>query len=308
MKNSATVFAPATTGNVGVGFDVLGVALKSIGDIITVTKTKEVGVITISGLGGTGITTDPKKNTATVGLLKMIEDFKLHLGFEVHIQKGIPQGSGMGGSAASAVAGVVAGNALLKKPLTKINLLKYALIGESIASGSLHGDNVAPCLFGGLVLIQPSEPMNVISIPFPNDLVFVVALPNLQVETKEARLILQPTIPLSDFIKQSAFLSGFIAGCFKKDLKLIASSFKDIIIEPQRAHMISGFYNVKTAAMENGALGCTISGAGPAVFAIATKSKATKVKEAMIGEFEKVGAGPALAWVSSVNKRGAFLK
>ncbi len=306
-KNSATAFAPATTGNVGVGFDVLGVALDCIGDTVTVIKTSNVGVIEISGLSGTAIPLAPEKNTATAGLLQMIRDLALPFGFKVRIKKGIPLGSGMGGSAASAVAGVVAANALLKKPLSKQELLNYALIGESVATGSVHADNVAPCLFGGLVLVQATEPLNIVSIPFPAKLELVVVLPNARLDTKRARSVLRPEASLKIFVEQSANLAGFIAGCFQKDLKLIGSSLKDVLIEPQRAHLIAGFHDVKTAAIQAGALGCGISGAGPAVFAIVEKSTGGKVKRAMLAAFNAAGSGPARGWISPINKEGAYL-
>ena len=310
-KNVASAFAPATTGNVGVGFDILGVALKTApGDTVTVAKTEQKGLVEIAGAtGGVEVPLAPEKNTATAGLLKLLKDFDLPWGFKVKIKKGIPLGSGMGGSAASAVAGVVAANALLPKPLSKSELLKYAIVGESVASGSIHGDNVAPCLFGGLVLVQPgaedTTAMNVVSIPFPSKLVFVVALPKIQVGTKEARGILKPHVALHDFVKQSGYLSGFICGCFQNDLDLIASSLKDILIEPQRTHLIQGFPAVQKAALQNGALGCTISGAGPAVFAVAKLKDAAKIKKAMVGAFNQAGVGPAQGWISTVNKKGA---
>jgi homoserine kinase len=305
--NKATAFAPATTGNVGVGFDVLGIALKTIGDTITVIKTAKKGIIEITKVSDFNLPLDPKKNTATVGLLQMMDDLELTMGFEVQIKKGIPLGSGMGGSAASAVAGVVAANALFKKPLSKQDLFKYALLGESAASGGLHGDNVAPCLFGGLILLCGSELQKIVSLPFPEQLVFVVVLPSQTVNTKDARNVLSPNVDLKNFVRQSANLSGFVAGCFKKDLELIRDSFEDIIVESQRAHLIKGFPQVKSAALKAGAFGCTISGAGPAVFAIAKKRFASKIKSEMIKAFEVAGAGPAQGWVSAINKKGSHL-
>jgi homoserine kinase len=303
MKKAATAFAPATTGNVGVGFDVLGLALQTVGDTVTVTKTDKRGIVEIEKINE-GFPLDPEKNTATAGLIALIKDFNLEFGFRVKIKKGIPLGSGMGGSAASAVASVVAANALLKKRLEKKELLHYALIGESVASGSTHGDNVAPCLFGGLVLLHH---LDVIPLPFPSALTIVIVLPNAQVKTKDARGVLKTDVSLKDFVTQSAHLAGFISGCFQKNLKLIEDSFKDIIIEPQRAHLIPGFYEVKTAALRAGAIGYSISGAGPAVFAIAKKSDAPRIKKAMVSAFNAAGAGPARGWVSPINKKGAHL-
>jgi homoserine kinase len=292
---------------VGVGFDVLGVALRSIGDTVTVTRNEEAGRITISGVEGTDIPTAPERNTATAGILKLIADLDLRIGFDVKIIKGIPLGSGMGGSAASAVAGIVAANALLKKPLPKNDLLKYALVGESVATGTLHADNVAPCLLGGLTLIQEGENPSITQIPFPPQLVFVIALPSARLDTKVARAVLKPDVKLGDFARQSASLAGFIAGCFKKDVALIGSSFRDVVIEPQRAHLIAGFREVQSAALSAGALGCTISGAGPAVFALAKRAQAPKIKAAMTCAFEQAGSAPVRAWISAVNAKGAHL-
>ncbi len=308
VTEQAIAFAPATIGNVGVGFDVLGLAVDSIGDQVTVKKT-ETGDIRIKKITGIdNLPLDPLKNTATVGLIQLCKDLNLPFGFEVEIKKGIPLGSGMGGSASSAVAAIVAANSLLSKSLTKSDMMKYALMGEAIATGSIHGDNVAPCLFGGLTLVQSLDPLHVISIPIPKDLFFVLVHPGFRLDTKAAREILKPHIDLKDYVKQTANLAGFIAGCFIKDFEVLKNSLSDILIEPQRAHLIEGFQKIKGSALDNGALGCSISGAGPTVFAVTKgKSTANKVKNAMVVAFKNAKAPKITSWITQSSSKGAHI-
>ena len=206
-------------------------------------------------------------NTAGVALLRMREALGLPFGMAVRIDKGIPLKAGLGGSAASAVAAVVAANALLETPLDRIALLKFAMQGEAVASGSLHADNIAPSLYGGLVLTVGIDEPQISSIPVPADVRCVLVHPDLHVATREARRILRPTCALGDVVWQSANLAGFITGCFLDDLELIRASLEDVLIEPQRRVLIRGFDAVKRAARDAGALGCSISGAGPTMFA-----------------------------------------
>ena len=232
----------------------------------------------VSVQGPEGLPTDPEKNTATAGLLALLRERKLKYGFRVSIEKGIPLSSGMGGSAASAVAGVVAANELLDDKLSNSELLRYALVGEAVASGTVHADNVAPSLLGGLVLVRSAEAQDIVQLPSPN-LVCVLVHPDLQVSTREARKILKPDIALGAHVRQSSRLAGFMAGCFSGDIELIARCLEDEIIEPQRARLIRGFENVKKAALQSGAIGCSISGSGPSVFAWSKKEVADKYRE-----------------------------
>lgn len=311
-----TAFAPATIGNVGVGFDVLGFAVDTIGDTVTVTRTENAGQIEIEKITWAlqleippEIPMDPLLNTATVGLFAFIEDLGLKCGFRVSVKKGIPLGSGMGGSAASAVAAIVAANATLAKPLPRAALMKYALLGEAAASGGIHADNVAPSLLGGLTLVRSVEPLDVISIPFPRNILSVLVHPDLKINTREARGVLNPSVALKDMVKQSGNLAAFVSGCHSQSTELIGRSLQDLIIEPQRKHLIAGFDDVKRVAMEKGALGCSISGSGPTVFAWADNPKKAKaVKTAMVKAFEQAGAGPVRAWTSKPNKKGAVVR
>lgn len=304
--NSVSAFAPATVANVAVGFDVLGFALDSTGDTVTLKKISEPGKVEIKSIKGLeGLPLDPSRNTATIGLLKMLQEYKLPFGFEVNIEKGIPLSSGMGGSAASSVAAVVAANEFLPQKLSKSELLLYALEGEKAASGGIHADNVAPSLFGGLTLIRSTDPLDVIEIPVPK--IFAVVIhPELKVETKYARSVLKREVGLVQFVEQSAHLASFIAACFKQDIDLIRRSCKDFVIEGQRAHLIPGFYAVKDAALNSNALACSISGAGPSIFALATsESEARIIRDAMCAAFNKSGIMKLDAWISPLGSSGA---
>jgi homoserine kinase len=305
MRQTATAFAPASVGNVGVGFDVLGHSFQTIGDRVTARRTPVPGV-TIGAI--TGVVVDlprePERNTAGMGVLCMVRDLKLDFGIELAIHKGIPLGSGLGGSAASAVAAVVAANALLPEPLGKLELLKFAMKGEQVASGSVHVDNIAPSLYGGLVLTVGIDNPNVKQIPVPSTVRCVLVHPHMMLSTREARQILNRSIDLSDVIWQSANLAGFLTGCFTGDLQLIRESLEDVIIEPQRQVLIPGFKAVKEGAKANGALGCSISGAGPTVFAWCEQQHAERIRDAMVAAFAAHGLASD-AWISTLDPAGA---
>jgi homoserine kinase len=308
----ATAFAPATVANVAVGFDILGFAVESVGDRVTVSTTEEpsVTVRDIKGAGGaqadSEIPTDPVRNTATVGLIALREDLRLPFGFEVSIGKGIALGSGMGGSAASAVAALVAADSLLERPLDAESLLHYALLGEHAASAAFHPDNVAPCLFGGLTLVTSTSPLRYVRIPVPERILTVLAHPHSRVDTRSARRLLRPEVSLADHVRQSASLAGFVAGCYTNDYELIGDCLRDVIIEPQRASLIHGFAEVKTAAINAGALGASISGSGPTMFAWVTSvDVAERVRHAMVRAFIEHGAAEADSWISPVSTQGA---
>lgn len=313
MKSiKAVAFAPATVANVAVGFDILGFAVDGVGDRVIVQKVKAessrppIRILEITGVER-NFPTDPERNTATVGLLQLLKDRRLDFHLDVTIEKGIPTQSGMGGSAASAVAGLVAVNSFLTEPLDQYGLLRYSLIGEKIASGDSHPDNAAPCVFGGLTLVQNAEPLRVVSIPTPQEIQCVLVHPQLALSTKVSRSILTPEIPLRDFVKQSANLAGLIAGCFSRNLELIAESLKDVLIEPQRQSLIPGFKAVKAAALASGALGCSISGSGPSVFAWVTERQVKAVSEGMVQAFLAAGIESDF-WISSLSPAGARLE
>ena len=305
-RERATAFAPASVGNVAIGFDILGFAVETLGDRVMVTRRAAPGVAiaAVRGIAGQ-LPQEPHDNTAGRALLAMQEALQPAFGFVLEIEKGIPLGSGLGGSAASAVAAVVAANALLDVPRSLPELLKFALAGEAVASGGArHVDNIAPSLYGGLVLTVGIDAPRVKQIPVPAAVRAVVVHPHMFLATARARAILKGSVELSDFVWQTANLAGFISGCYTDDLDLIRASFEDVVIEPQRQALIPGFQEVRRAAMQAGALGCSISGAGPAMFAWALEAQAAAILEAMRREFEAKGLA-SNGWIVDVRGGGA---
>ncbi|MFZ9708501.1 MAG: homoserine kinase [Steroidobacteraceae bacterium] len=306
-RESATAFAPASVGNVGIGFDILGFAVDAIGDRITVRRSDVAGVRITSCSGVvTELTRQAEHNTAGRALLALSVAARPAFGFECHIEKGIPLGSGLGGSAASAVAAVVAANALLDTPFDKTSLLKFAMQGEAVASGSLHVDNIAPSLFGGLVLTVGIDDPRVKRIPVPPGLCAVIVHPHLVLSTREARAILKRDVAMADFVWQTANLAGFISGCYTNDLELIREGLNDVVIEPQRRQLIPGFTAVRHAALEAGALGCSISGAGPTMFAWVPEPLGAAVRSRMIEQFARQGV-QVDHWIVPIESDGARL-
>lgn len=284
MKNlfkakKVKVFSPASVSNVGAGFDIFGFALHIPGDEVVLKIVEKPG-IHITKITGDAhhLPRDAKKNTAAVSLKAMMDAIDVKFGVEMELHKKMPLGSGLGSSAASAVASVFALNALLKKPFTKYELLLFALEGEKIASGnSAHADNVAPCLYGGFTLVRGCSPPDVISIPTPKDLHCTVLHPHIEIKTEFARKILRSQIKLSDAVKQWGNAAALVAGLMKPDYDLIQRSIEDFIIEPIRGALIPNYFIIKETALKNGALGCSISGSGPSVFALSRSEKEAKL-------------------------------
>lgn len=305
MIARATAFAPASVGNVAVGFDVLGHSVSVMGDRVCAARVADRGV-RISGITGVvrNLPLDPAYNTAGRAVMALSDAFQPDCGFELTIDKGIPLASGLGGSAASAVAAVVAANALLETPADRLRLLKFAMAGEAVASGTPHLDNIAASLYGGLVLTVGIDDPVVVRIPVPQVIRCVLVHPHLELATHEARDMLARAVSLSDLVSQQANLAGFVAGCFTQDLRLIRTSFHDLVIEPQRKRLIPGFDAVKQAALAAGALGCSISGAGPAVFAWCEAPHADEVSRGMTGGFEAQGIAVDV-WVTAIDATGA---
>ncbi len=300
------VFAPATIGNLAVGFDCLGMALESPGDEIVARFCEEPGVHIrrIHGDGGK-LPRDPLSNTAGLAALRLLEHLgETKVGIEFELHKKMPLGSGLGSSAASAVAGVMAVNELLKRPLEKRELLPFALMGEAMASGGAHADNVAPALLGGIILV-PGKEADIIRLPVPPGLFAVVVHPQVEVLTRNARGILKSEVPLEKFSEQVAAMGGFVAGLYRSDLELLRATLRDVVIEPQRKHLIPCFEEVKEAALKEGALGCSISGSGPSVFALAVNSlDAERIGMAMQRAFQ-AGSIESTLHLSAVNQEGA---
>ncbi|MEE2742540.1 MAG: homoserine kinase [Bdellovibrionota bacterium] len=305
-KDSSTVFAPATVANLSVGFDILGLAIHGFGDTVTVTKRSEKSVH-IEDILGADLPKDPEKNTATLPLLKMIETLNLNFGFSVKIEKGIPLCSGLGGSAASAAACTLAANFLLDNPLKKEELMPFALEGEALASGSKHADNVAVSLLGGLLLITSVEPFQYVRLPIPKNLNVIVWHPHQKIDTLSSRGVLKEQIPLALHIEQSKKFGGFLSGLYENDYKLMKDSCEDIIVGPQRKHLIPFFDEAKKIAEDHDALGFSISGGGPTLFALAEGSeKASAIEKEVTSffKFKKIGIDST---ISKVNQEGSYL-
>lgn len=305
-RYEARAFAPASIGNIGVGFDLLGHAIEGPRDIAIVRRI-DAPVVRIAAIRGevAGVDALPleaERNTAGRALIALRESLGLGYGFEVELEKGIALGSGLGGSAASCVAALIAANAVLDAPLSRDALYPFALQGEAVASGSLHGDNVAPMLLGGVVLATQER---MIPLQVPDWLYCVVVHPDQVLETRRARAALSEPYPLSQFVEQSTHLALFLTGLQRGDAQLIREGLHDVLVEPRRAALIPGFAEVKAAALANDALGASISGAGPSVFAwFASKENAEAAAPAMRAAFVAAGYD-ARAYVSPVAARRA---
>lgn len=286
---SIKVFCPATIANISCGFDVLGVALDAVGDEMVVRKTKQKG-IRITKLEGQDLPMETLQNVAGVAGLALLTASDYDGGFDIEIYKKIKAGSGIGSSAASSTGAVWAMNALLGKPFSTLELVKFAMEGERLASGVAHADNVAPALYGGFTLVRSYQPLDIIEIPSPQDLYATVIHPQIEVKTSDSRKILKTTLSLEDGIKQWGNLGGLVAGLFKEDYALIGRSLEDHIVEPIRSILIPGFDAIKASAIENGALGCGISGSGPSIFSFSKgQNTAKKVGLSMREVYDKIG-------------------
>ncbi len=303
-SRAVTCFAPATVANVAVGFDVLGFSFDTLGDHVEVERTETSGVFLESVTGVADCPADGTQNTATVALASMVTALDLPFGFRIRLTKGIPLGSGMGGSAASAVGAVVAANALLDEPRALAELYDWALDGEAVASGARHADNVAPCLYGGLVAALPDT--HVVSIPVPEGLVCVLARPDIRLDTKAQRGVLANQVPLGQYVEQSARLAAFVSACFSGDLDLLRTSMRDVIVEPQRAPAIPELHAVRQAVQGAGALACAIAGSGPSIFAWAEERDAEAVRAAASAAYAAAGLAHDV-WVARVGGPGAHV-
>lgn len=283
----ARAFSPSSVGNIGVGFDIIGHSIAGIGDIATVRRIDEP-TVRIKEIRGTvtDLPLEAERNTAGAALISLRASLELPFGFEIELDKGIPLGSGLGGSAASCVAALIAANALLDTPLDVHALYPHALAGEAVASGGLHGDNVGPMLLGGLVLATADR---MTRIHVPASWHCVVVHPHAVLETRRAREALAGAYALREFVAQSAQLAQVLLGCERGDAALVRAGLEDLLVEPRRAPLIAGFADVKNAALDAGAMGASISGAGPSVFAWCEDRDAA----------ERAGASMAAAFIAA---------
>lgn len=311
VNKEVRVFAPATVANVAVGYDLLGFAIDRPGDEIVARFNPDLNGLKITAITGTGDKQLPyavMDNTAGVAAYTLLEHLgKTDLGVELEVHKRMPFGSGLGSSAASAAGAVVAINELLGRPLSRESLLYFAVLGEQVADGSFHADNVAPSLVGGITLIRSNESLDIHQLPIPDNLYVAVVHPDIEILTRDSRAVLSDTVSLKTAVKQTGSIASFITALYTNDLPLLSRSLHDYIVEPQRKQLITGFDDVKQIALERGALGCSISGAGPSVFALCDSAYlAQAVGQGMQQAFAGHKVDSQL-YVSPINKDGVVV-
>ena len=297
------IFAPATVANVSCGFDSLGFAVDTIGDEMTFTKTSEKGV-KITNITGADLPYDVDKNAASAVIKKILLDAKADFGIALTIHKGFSPGSGLGSSAASAAGAAFGVNQFLADKYSNLELTKFAMFGEEVACGSAIADNVAAAIYGGFVLVRSYEPLEIIKLPVPEALRVVAIHPQIAIKTKDAREVLPKEIALKNAVIQWANVGGLVSGLFTNNYELICNSLVDVIVEPFRKGLIPFFDEVKTNALNAGALGAGISGSGPTIFALCKGEKSAKdVYKAIESTYKETGIGFEM-FISKINPQG----
>jgi len=303
---SVTAYAPATVSNVACGFDVLGFALETPGDEVTARRSGSgVRIADITG-DAERLPREASKNTAGVAAHAVLRAAGENGGVELTIAKGLPLSSGLGGSAASAVAAAVAVDALIGARLPIDTLLACAFEGERLGAGSAHADNIAPCLYGGFVLVRCASPPDIVRLPVPDGLTAVVVHPDLEIETAKARAMIGDSVPLADAIRQWANLGALVDALHRGDFALLSRSLEDAIAEPRRAPLVPGLSAIKQAATDAGALGCSLSGSGPSLFALCRGLEAAERVAASMAQAvkQRIGGAPR-TYISTIAPRGA---
>ena len=301
------VYAPGSVSNVACGFDTLGFALDEPGDVVSASSSKEAGVA-IAAIHGDGgrLPLDPARNTASAAAIALLRRLETTRGVALTIHKGLPLASGIGSSGASAVAAAVAVNELLGRPAPMTTLLECAMEGEQAGCGAIHPDNVTPSLYGGFILARTAQPPDIVRLPVPEGLACAVLHPHTEVETGAARRLIGDQVPLKDATRQWANVGALVAALYSNDLDLLSRSLVDHIAEPKRASLVPGFADVKAAALAAGALGCSLSGSGPSIFALAESlEKAQAAGAAMQRAFSTGRNVAADLWVCPVGRQGA---
>jgi len=302
-----SVYAPGSVSNVACGFDTLGFALDEPGDIVSASPSKAAGV-TIAAIHGDGgrLPLDPERNTASAAVLALLRRLETTRGVTLTIQKGLPLASGIGSSGASAVAAVVAVNELLGRPAPITMLLECAMAGEQAGCGAIHPDNVSPSLFGGFILARTAQPPDIVRLPVPKGLACAVLHPHTEIETGAARKLIGDQVSLKDATRQWANVGALVAALYSNDLALLSRSLVDYIAEPKRAALVPGFAAVKAAALAAGALGSSLSGSGPSIFALTESlQKAHAAGTAMQRAFAAQSDVATDLWVCPVGRQGA---
>lgn len=303
MSDSIKIFSPATVANVGCGYDVLGFCLDNLGDEMIIRKTNEKG-IKITKIDGFDLPYEVDQNVAGISALAFYDAFKPDCGFEIEIDKRIKPGSGVGSSAASAVGSVFGMNELLGRPFNKTELTAFAMKGEAFASKCEHADNLAPAIFGGFTLVKSVSPIDILEIPSPSELFVTIIHPQIEIKTSEARAILPKEIPMDKGITQWANLGSLIHALHTEDYELISRSLVDVVIEPYRSQLIPAFDQVKMAAIDAGALGCSISGSGPSIFMLSKGKETALAVELAIGKVYDQTNINFNTYVSPINTEG----
>jgi len=300
-------FAPGSTGNIGPGLDILGCALTGPGDAVEarLLARTDMGRVMVEDPGHPDLSSDPLRHASAIAASEILR--RAHAdrtGVALRVTKGLPLAGGQGGSAASAVAGALATNALLGNPLDRREVLACALVAEERLAGR-HIDNLAPALFGGIVLIRSIDPLNIVHVPVPTNLRVVIAHPQMQLRTTDARAVLPSSVDRATAIAQAASVAAIIAALYSGDLSLLRGAIDDQIAEPARAPLLPGFLAAKTAALSAGALGSSISGGGPSSFALADgDDSALEVMNAMVAAYATSGI-TATGRVARIDERGA---
>lgn len=309
MKRSVNVFAPATVANVVCGYDVLGFAVNAPGDEVIMRLRDEPGVIITKISGDEGrLPYDPAKNTVSLSVQHYLNHIgRPDVGVEIELFKKMPIGSGLGSSSASTVAGLYAINTLMDSPLSKMELVPFAMKGEEMACGYGHADNVAPALLGGFVLVRSYEPLDIIQLPYPEELFCSIVFPQIDVPTRDARQIIRSKILLKDAVVQWGNVAGLVAGLYTKDIDLIARSMKDVIVEPVRSILIPDFYKLREIAMENGALSFGISGSGPSVFTFTRNEEDARIINEKLQKHFLWLDTESIAYRSPINGHGPII-
>lgn len=305
-KRSVTVFAPASSANLGSGFDVFGLAVAGPGDYLRMERTASslIRIRQITGDGGR-LSMDPENNTAGVALGAYLRALGEQAGFDIWLKKKLPLGSGLGSSAASAVAAVFAANELLGRPMDKHALVRWAAEGERVASGAVHADNIAPSMLGGITLVRSLDPLDVVQMPVPTRMLLVIAHPHVEVKTSDARKVLPRNIALPVAIRQWSNTAALVAACYEDDLALFARSMEDLVAEPARKALIPFYNEAKSASLQAGALACSISGAGPSILSVAGHPEKVKKIAAAIRKVFRAGNLGCDIYITRVDRKGA---
>jgi len=297
------VFAPGSIGNLGPGLDIIGLAVGGAGDSVTAERTRG-GQIEVAEAGHPTLSTDPDRHAAAIAAAAVFRLARRRTGLRIWCEKGLPLAGGQGGSAASAVAGAVAANLLVGSPLDATRLMEAALVAEEAVAGR-HLDNIAPALLGGMTLIRSIDPIDVIRLRVPARLRIVLAKPSYELRTRDGRSALPDTVSRSTALYQAAQVAGVVAGATTGDLALLGRSIDDRIAEPARAPLLPGFVEAKAAALAAGSLGCSISGSGPTIFALAADDRtARRIGLAIARSYRRSGFETTLR-IGSVDSTGA---